>query len=288
VEFYRDFFSTGGERATDALVDFVIGRDGRIAMLNDWRGTRAPWANGNKLGMEGDGPAFYQRFGVVGIDQKLVSIEHEGLPGEEWPGAQWQASVNLNAYLFDQFGVRYDSYPVHQDYGVVTHMLHREFTNKGGNGPEECPGSWYTNRISQMQAAVKAVLMAHQLSSIPPPPDHPEPPIDHEAKPFPEFSHGLATQTDQHGKNGELYEYLERRFKVAAGRKSQKRQSIGKDATIMDVLQPPDWIMSAFVTRIKDASTGDMLDWIVDQDGYSYQANSFTPRLDLPLKDQKK
>ena len=164
VEFYHQFFSTGGERAADALVDFVIGRDGRIAMLNDWRGTRAPWANGNKLGLEGDGPRFLQTFGVAGIDQRLVSIEHEGTAAEDWTPAMWSAAVALDAWLFDQMGIRYDTYPIHQKYGVVTHMLHSEFTNKGGNALDECPGRFLKQRITRFQSEVRAVMKAHQSS----------------------------------------------------------------------------------------------------------------------------
>lgn len=280
IEFYHQFFSTGGERATDALVDFVIGRDGRIAMLNDWRGTRAPWANGNKLGMEGDGPAFYQRFGVEGIDQRLVSIEHEGTASEDWPPAMWNAAVNLDAWLFDQMGVRYDSYPVHQRYGVVTHMLHSEFTNKGGNALDECPGRYLKGRITAFQSDVRAVLMAHQIVVETAPLDPPKPPVDITPKPFKTFAHGLRTGTDQHD-GPILYQYLEREFKVAPGRKAQKRIAIGKDQLIVSVLQEGEKVKGAFVTR------QGALDWMLDQEGYAYQLNAFSPKIALPLKPRR-
>ena len=174
VEFYHDFFSIGGEREADALVDFVVGRDGRIAMLNDWRGTRAPWANGNTAGQEGDGPAFIATFGIAGVNNRLVSIEHEGRAADDWTGEQWNASVALDAWLFDQMGVRFDSFPVHQGYGVVTHLLHSEFTDKGGNALDECPGRYLKQHINQFQAAIKAVMMAHQVDA-PATPDKPKP-----------------------------------------------------------------------------------------------------------------
>lgn len=277
VEFYHAFFSTGGERATDALVDFVIGRDGRIAMLNDWRGTRAPWANGNKLGMEGDGPAFYQEFGVAGIDRRLVSIEHEGTAAEDWPGAMWNAAVALDAWLFDQMGVRFDSYPVHQKYGVVTHMLHSEFTNKGGNALDECPGRYLKRNITAFQSDVRAVMMAHQIVADPAPIDPPKPPIDISPRPFKGFAHGLATRTDQHVGH-QLYQYLEREFKVVPGRKAQQRVSPSKDALIVRTIPEGKKVVSAFVARIDD------LDWLIDQRGYAWQLNAFTPRVPLPLK----
>lgn len=278
IEFYHAFFSTGGERATDALVDFVIGRDGRIAMLNDWRGTRAPWANGNKLGMEGDGPAFYQRFGVEGIDQKLVSIEHEGTAAEDWPAAMWNAAVSLDAWLFDQMGVRFDSYPVHQRYGVVTHMLHSEFTNKGGNALDECPGRYLKQHITAFQSDVRAVLMAHQVvASEPEPPV--KPPVDITPKPFKGFRHGLETRTDQHD-GPDTYYFISREFKVAPGRKAQRRREIGKDALIVSVLPEGTKVKGAFLTRQDD------LDWLIDESGYAYQANAFNPKFALPLKKQ--
>jgi hypothetical protein len=165
IEFYSSFFSIGGEREADALVDFVVGRDGRIGMLNDWRGTRAPWANGNTDGLEGDGPAFLNTFGVDGVNQKLVSIEHEGLAAEDWTGAQWNAAVALDAWLFDQMGVRYDTFPINENFGVVTHLFHSEFTDKGGNGLDECPGRYLKQHIDQFQTEIRAVMMAHQVSA---------------------------------------------------------------------------------------------------------------------------
>lgn len=170
VEFYHGFFSIGGERADDALVDFIVGRDGRIAMLNDWRGTRSPWANGNTAGLEGDGPAFLAAFGVEAVNDRLVSIEHEGVASEDWTGAQWNASVALDAWLFDQMGVRYDSFPVNQRFGVVTHLFHSEFTDKAGNSLDECPGRYLKRNIDRIQAAIRAVMMAHQVTAAPPPP----------------------------------------------------------------------------------------------------------------------
>src|SRR5690242_16207124 len=149
IEFYHDFFNTGGERQYDALVDFVVGKDGRIAMLNDPWGTRMPWANGGSDGLEGDGPAFVKRFGVYGINFNLASVEHVGDGTTPWPQVQWDASVALDAWLFDRSGMRWDSFPVHQDYGVVTHLLHFEFATK------PCPGPYLRDNIDKYQADVR-------------------------------------------------------------------------------------------------------------------------------------
>jgi hypothetical protein len=170
IEFYQKFFSTGGERALDALVDFVVGTDGRIGMLNDPWGTRMPWANGGSDGLEGDGPAFVATFGVYGINANLASIEHVGDGTTPWPDVQWKSSVALTAWLFDQAKVAWDSYPVNQNYGVVTHMLHFEFATK------PCPGPYLRDNIDRYQADVRAILKQHQAVDAPAPVPTPEPP----------------------------------------------------------------------------------------------------------------
>jgi len=161
---YAGFFGTGGQRALDALVDFVVDRTGTIGQLNDPWGTRSPWANGRLDGLEGDGPAFLAKFGVNGVNDRLASIEHEGTAIEDWTTAEWESAVKLTAWLFDQIGVRWDTYPVHQLFNTVTHLLHSEFTGKGGNGLDECPGRYLKTHIDQFQADVRGILKAAQIS----------------------------------------------------------------------------------------------------------------------------
>ena len=79
-EWYYDFFSCpNGERCKDALVDFLIEPDGDIYMFNDPEGTRAPWANGGGAlssgGLEGDGVAYVDYFGLGAVDTKTISCE---------------------------------------------------------------------------------------------------------------------------------------------------------------------------------------------------------------------
>lgn len=173
IEFYSAFFSTGGERATDALVDTVIGRDGRIGLLNDWRdnqwgGTRAGWANGTANGIEGDGAAFYRRYPL--INDVLVSKEHEGRAGEALTDAQFQASVELSTAVAQSVKCPWDSYPYHPDFGGVNiEQMHYLFA------PKSCPaepfiGTYYPKLIK----AVKARLKAWQ-GGIPGPEPAPEP-----------------------------------------------------------------------------------------------------------------
>lgn len=161
IEWYRDFFSTGGERAWDALTDTVIGRDGRIGLLNDWRnpdmgGRRAGWANGTATGIEGDGIAFYRNYPL--INDVLVSIEHEGRTGENLTDAQFAASVELSAAVAQSVRCPWDAYPYHPGFnGVNIEQQHRNFA------PKSCPAEpfisrWYPRKIE----AVREILRAWQ------------------------------------------------------------------------------------------------------------------------------
>jgi hypothetical protein len=102
IDYARKFFSTGGQRQYDALVDFVITKDGTIGMLNDPFGTRRPWANGwgdEGPGLEGDGVAFVDKFGAYGTNFNLASCEHEATCGEELTPAQFeQAPTSTPGY----------------------------------------------------------------------------------------------------------------------------------------------------------------------------------------------
>jgi hypothetical protein len=103
-------FGTGGERQSDALTDYSITQDGEIVLLNEWWGTRAPWANGPTTDLEGDGPLYVRKLGIAAVNSRLVSIENEG-KDDELTDIQFQRTAELHAYLFDQFRVPYDEYP---------------------------------------------------------------------------------------------------------------------------------------------------------------------------------
>lgn len=184
IEWYRDFFSTGGQRQYDALVDFVIGRDGRIGMLNDPFGTRAPWANGGTDGMEGGGPAFYARFGAAGINQRLYSTEHEGTANEDWTPELWASSIVLDVWMLDGIGMRWDTCPIHPEFLISTVLHHGEFTGKGDNSVYECAGRYYRQNEDRYVAELKAGLRAVQ-EVIPPAEPEPEPPAPVEPDIYP-------------------------------------------------------------------------------------------------------
>lgn len=174
-QFYRDFFSCpNGERCKNALVDFLIDRAGRIFMLNDPFGNRAGWANGGGVGeaggLEGDGPAFYAKFGANGINTRLVSIEYEKLDGDNFTQAQIDSGGALAAWIHDQDRQPWSAHPYVPQYGCVTSFLHFEF------GTTNC-GKGELDDISKVQAVTKGIMKQYQTSSLgggePIPPDVP-------------------------------------------------------------------------------------------------------------------
>lgn len=175
---YRDFFSCpNGERCRNALVDFVIEKTGAIWMLNDPFGNRAGWANGGGVGepggLEGDGPAFYAKFGASGINNRLISIEYEKLSSENFTDAQVQSGGALAAWIHDRDGQRWDEHPFTSKYGCVTSFLHFEF------GTTNC-GKEEIDDISRVQAVTKGIMRKWQDggASTPIPPDvPPQPPV---------------------------------------------------------------------------------------------------------------
>lgn len=173
-EWYREFFSCpGGARCSDALVDYLITRDGVVYRLNDPANDRSPWANGGPLGLEGDGPAFYARFGVSGINNALISIEYEKLDTEQFTDAQVHAGGLLNAYWHDQDAQDWESYPYVPRYGCVTSLAHFEI------GTTNC-GTGELEGISRIQAVARGEMKRWQTQmngpATPLPPVVPEQP----------------------------------------------------------------------------------------------------------------
>lgn len=172
IEGIAALFSTGGERATDALTDLTIGRDGRVGLLNDWRnpdrgGRRAGWANGGVDGLEGDGVAFYRAFPSINV--ALVSCEHIARAGEAWTESQIAASIEIRTAIAQELKCPWDAYPVHPEWGVSIEQQHRNFATKS------CPANPYISTYdARIKREVKAKLKAHQGGQpSPPPPEAP-------------------------------------------------------------------------------------------------------------------
>jgi hypothetical protein len=177
IEWYHEFFSVGGQRADDALVDFIIDKRGRAAMFNDPFGTRMPWASGGSDGLEGDGPAFVASRGIFGINGELVSKEHVAGPVDPMTDAQMEMSAKITAFYFDGANnharctkVPYDQFPYNPNKGVecVTAMQHFEFATK------PCPGAGIRGQTDAYQELVRSIMKAAQTAQ-PAPPPNPDP-----------------------------------------------------------------------------------------------------------------
>jgi hypothetical protein len=191
---YRAFFGTGGERAWDALVDAIIAPNGDAAWYNypyddNLGGTRSPWASGGTDGLEGDGPAFIRALGIEAINGRLVSKEHIRTVGQPIPDAMIDTSGRITAAVMQRAREPWDSYPVNPSAGCVTHMIHSEFTGKGGDGPEECPGLQFKLEIDPIQDFVRGLLKVAQQTGVnvptttaaPPAPVPPTKPVENPA-----------------------------------------------------------------------------------------------------------
>lgn len=169
-QWYRDFFSCpNGARCSDALVDYLITRDGTIYRLNDPKNNRSPWANGGPLGLEGDGPAFYARFGASGVNNSLISIEYEKLDGEDYTDAQVQSGGLLNAYWHDQDDQDWEQYPYVPRYGCVTSLAHFEI------GTTNC-GMGELDDITKVQSVARGEMKKWQTQASPEVPSTPSTP----------------------------------------------------------------------------------------------------------------
>lgn len=169
IEFYRAFFSVGGERARDALVDTIIARDGQIGLLNDWEddrwgGTRAGWANGGIDGLTSVGSAIVARYPGNQINEVFVSKEHVARTGQAITDAQMASSIALSAYVAQRAKVRWDTYPKN-DAGLVVDPLHTDFAAKA------CPAEpFISTYYPVLVREVRAILTKHQTGSTNPNP----------------------------------------------------------------------------------------------------------------------
>lgn len=183
-----NLFGPGGERYGDALTDYVTGKDGILWMLNDPRGTRAGWANGGGVGqaggLEGDGPAFYAKYGARGVDTMLVSNENcSGFTEENFTDRQIQTIGELEAYWHDQAMCPWDTYPLNPNQGaVVQSFLHYEF------GTTSC-GKKRLDDATRYQAIAKGLMRKYQEGGT----GSPEPP-QVPPQPTPEVPGGITLE----------------------------------------------------------------------------------------------
>ncbi len=160
--FHKGFFACpNGERCKNALVDYIIMKNGKIIMINEPIGNRSPWASGGGVGspggLEGDGPAFVAKFGVPAINARNVSIEYVKHDSERFTQEQVQAGGALAAYWHDQDGQLWNEHPFTSKHRLVTSFLHFEF------GTTTC-GKGELSDITRVQAVTKGIMRQHQQS----------------------------------------------------------------------------------------------------------------------------
>jgi hypothetical protein len=174
IEYFATFFGTGGARAWDALTDLVIGFDGRIGLLNDWRdpnrgGTRAGWANGwgnEGPGFENGGQEFYRRFPDINV--VIVSCEHAQKAGGKWSDAMVASSIEIRTAIAQELKIPAASYPLNPRTGLSVEQQHRNFAQKS------CPAEQYISTHSKViLAEVKKKLLAWQGGEVDFPPVDP-------------------------------------------------------------------------------------------------------------------
>lgn len=169
-QWYREFFSCPyGERCSDALVDYLITRDGKIYRFNDPKNNLSPWANGGPLGLEGDGPRFYAAFGASGVNNRLISIEFEKYDTEDYSPEQIQSGGLLNAFWHDQDDQDWNTYPYAPKYDCVTSLLHFEI------GTTNC-GEGEVDDVTKLQAVARGEMKKWQTMADPEVPSTPDTP----------------------------------------------------------------------------------------------------------------
>lgn len=188
--------------ASNGLTDYGVGGiadgalDGTIYEWNDPSGAasagvsanRAPWANGNVQGLEGDGPAFIRTRGVNAVNRDLIAVERsDGGQPDSCPVSdkQFAAIVGIQSYHYDAMGMRWDTFPVHPTLQIVTDFEHFEFTDKAGNSAGECPGLVMRSMTDRFQDTIRGRLKAGQTHTEGAPAIPPETPIENPGHAWP-------------------------------------------------------------------------------------------------------
>lgn len=162
IEHLHSLMAIGGDRHDDLLVDVVIGRDGRIGLLNHPFDTedpaRAPWVNnGPATALSDAGAAFVSRFGTAGLGRYLVSKAHICRADQGLTDAQFEASARLSAAIHQQVCCPWDRYPYNPLYSVELSFWHCDF------GAGTCPGDAFRRRWAQaLEDRVRALLKQAQ------------------------------------------------------------------------------------------------------------------------------
>lgn len=119
IWYATDFFACPhGDRCADALVDYIIDRNGNCVESNDPFGDRIPYASGGPLNTSNAiGRAFYNRFGDAARNKRLIGVEFEALDGEPLTPIQIQRGIEFGAWVFDSRGYDWDDWEFPAQWG---------------------------------------------------------------------------------------------------------------------------------------------------------------------------
>jgi hypothetical protein len=128
------WFRGGGGGA--GLTDFGIDcKTGETLEWNSYLGKGRPGISPNRAGHAsgpwenppGDGRAFVAKYGVNAINRDLVSLEIDGMYDTPIQAAGLKQIIHMTAYLADQQKIRWDTFPLNPNTGLVFTYEHGEF-----------------------------------------------------------------------------------------------------------------------------------------------------------------
>lgn len=162
------------EAAGSALTDFGIGL-GKVYQWNDPFATvngvwRAPWANGPATDVEGNGTAYFNRYGISAVNRDVASVEIAGYYDDPVPMSDLDRVIETVAWIADRARISWRIWPKNND-GIHCLLGHFEFS------PKLCPGSVVIGLMPEIEERVFTRLRFDQggmgQSPAPPPPRFP-------------------------------------------------------------------------------------------------------------------
>jgi hypothetical protein len=119
---------------------------------------KSPWASGGSGGSSGDGAAFTTMFGREAVNRDLSAIEISGNQTTPMGQSGIDQLVILTAYLADQAKVRYDTFPLNPNTGLVFTYFHNEFQRE-----KDCPWAEVERHIDAIIDRSADLMKKHQV-----------------------------------------------------------------------------------------------------------------------------
>lgn len=156
--FFRSTAPYPNGAARNARTDFGVGA-GKVYQWTPLNSNIAPWASGPANGVEGDGIAFVNRYGINAINRDCASVEVAGQYADPVTGQDWQRLVEVVAWIADSWlKLRHDQFPKNAD-GLHCVLWHDEFANK------PCPGDWIKTNTERLILDARALMRRYQTGA---------------------------------------------------------------------------------------------------------------------------